>query len=198
MGAASEERERLTDAVTRIATERGFRGVGAEQVARGAGLSIADFHRHFDNVDQCLLAAFDRFLERMLEHIDESCAEVAEWPEKVRLTIEAAFEFLAEVEPVARVFAVETTFAGPAGLERTQASIERAALRLKHGRLLYPEAADLPDATERMLVAGVVAIATAHLLREDGGALAGAGSEAVEMLLAPYLGADRARSMAAA
>jgi len=193
-----DERERLTDAVTRIATERGYKEIDPEQVARGSGLSVDDFHRHFATVDQCLLAAFDRFLGRMLEHIDEACEGIAGWPEQVRATIEAAFEFVAEVEPVARLFAVDAVRTGPAGVERKCASIERAALRLKHGRLLYPAAADLPDAMERLLVAGVVTIASAHLLAEDRERLVQVEVEAVEMVLTPYIGLGRARAVATA
>jgi AcrR family transcriptional regulator len=196
--ATSEARERLTDAVTRIATERGYKGTDPEQVARSSGLSIDDFYRHFANVDQCLLAAFDSFLGRLFEHIDEACEEAVGWPDKVKTTIEAAFEFVAEVEPVARLFAVDAVRTGPAGVERKFASIDRAALRLKHGRLLYPVAVDLPDAMERTLVAGVVMIASTHLLSEEAEQLVDVETEAVEMVLAPYIGLDRARQVAAA
>jgi AcrR family transcriptional regulator len=196
--AISEDRERLTDAVTRVATERGYKGVDPEQVARCSGLSVDDFHRHFANVDQCLLAAFDSFLGRLCEHIDEACEEAASWPDKVKTTIAAAFEFVAEVEPVARLFAVDAVRTGPAGIARKFASIDRAALRLKHGRLLYPVAVDLPDAMERTLVAGVVMIVSTHLLSEEAERLADLEAEAVEMVLTPYIGLDRARLVAAA
>jgi AcrR family transcriptional regulator len=197
MGAASEERERLTDAVTRIATEHGFRDIDAEQVARRSGVPVAEFHRHFGSVDQCVMAAFDRFAQNLLEQVDEACEEAVDWPDTVRRGVEAAFEFVAELEPVARLFAVDVASVGPAAIERRQVSIERAALRLRHGRLLYPAAANLPDALERTLVAGVVTNVAAHLLREEGELLAAARSEVVEVLLAPYIGVDQARFAAA-
>jgi AcrR family transcriptional regulator len=197
MGAASEERERLTDAVTRIAAERGFRGIDAEHVARRAGVPVEEFHRRFGSVDQCVMAAFDRFAENLLQQVDEACEEAVYWPDTVRRGVEAAFEFIVELEPVARLFAVDVARVGPAAIECKQVSIERAALRLKHGRLLYPAAADLPDALERTLIAGVVTNVTAHLLREERELLAEAEAEAVEVLLAPYIGVDRARFAAA-
>src|SRR6476659_9399024 len=88
-----EVRGRLTDAVTRVATERGYPAVEVAQIAQYAGVSVEEFHRHFTGKDQCLLAAYDRFLERMLEHIDEACEGAGSWPEKVKLTIESAFDF---------------------------------------------------------------------------------------------------------
>jgi AcrR family transcriptional regulator len=197
LGATSEERERLTDAVTRIGTERGFRGIDAEQVARRSGVPVEEFHRHFRSVDQCVMAAFERFAEDLLEQVDEACVEAVDWPDTVRRGVEAAFEFVAELEPVARLFAVDVARVGPAAIEFRQASIERAALRLKHGRLLYPAAADLPDALERTLIAGVVTNVSAHLLREEREMLAEAEAEVVEVLLAPYIGVDQAHFAAA-
>jgi AcrR family transcriptional regulator len=195
--ALSEARERLTDAATRIAAERGYQALDPEQVARLASLSIDDFHQHFDSIDQCMLAAFDRFLGRMLDQIEEACAGADTWPDAVRTTIEAAFEFIAEVEPVARVFAIDVVRTGSAGIERKYVSIERAARRLKYGRLLYPRAADFPDAMERTLVAGVVMTVLTYLLSEEAGQLAEVESEAVEMLLTPYIGSAHARLVAA-
>lgn len=197
LGATSEERERLTDAVTRIASERGCRDIDAEQVARRSGVSVEEFHRHFGSADQCLLAAFNRFLEHLIEHVDEACEEAVDWPDTVRRGVEAAFEFVAELEPVARLFAVDLARVGPAAAECRQVSIEYAALCLKRGRLHYPAAAELPEALERTLIAGVVTNAATHLLREERELLAGAGAEAVEVLLAPYVGAGRARFAAA-
>lgn len=193
-----DERGRFADAATRLATERGVRGLGRERVAQAAGLAVGDFDRHFENVDQCLMLAFDRFHGRMLEQVEEACAGVESWPERVRAALGAAFEFIAEVEPVARLFAIDAQRTGPAGIGRLDAAIDAAALRLKHGRLLYPDSAELADALERTLVSGVVAIASIYLLGDEGQRLTKFEPEAVEMLLAPYLGVDEARALARA
>jgi AcrR family transcriptional regulator len=191
-----DERGRLADAVTRIATERGTRGLEPEQVALAAGLAVEDFERNFESVDQCLMLAFDRFHARMLEQIEEACDGIVSWPEKVRAAIAAAIEFIAEVEPVARLFAVDAQRTGPAGIGRLDAAIEQGALRLKHGRLLYPDSAELPDVLERTLVAGVVAITSIYLLGDEGQRLTNFQPEALEMLLSPYLGTEEARELA--
>jgi AcrR family transcriptional regulator len=196
--AISEVRGRLTDALTRVATECGYDAVDVEQIAQAAGVSVDEFHREFDSKDQCLLAAYDRFVERMLEHIGEGCEEAETWLEKVKLTIESAFEFLAELEGPARLFTIDTKRAGPAALERSCTSIDSAALRLKHGRLIFPVAANMPEPTERTLVAGVVMTAAIHLLAEEADQLERRAPECVEMILTPYIGARRARFIATA
>lgn len=191
-----DDRNRLAEAATRIATERGFEALDAEVLARATGLTLADFHRYFDSVDQCILAAFDRFIERLLEHVSEACEGIESWPEQVRATIVAGLEFTTELEPVTRLFAVEALGAGPGFIERRIASIERGADALKAGRELYPEAADLPGSMERTLVAGVVMLATTYLLGEEASRLAEVQSEMVAMVLTPYLGIEGARRAA--
>jgi len=194
----SEVRGRLTDALTRVATECGYEAVDVEHIAQAAGTSIDEFHHEFASKDQCLLAAYDRFVERMLEHIDEACEGAETWIEKVKQTIESAFEFVAELEGPARMFTIDTKRAGPAALERSCTSIDSAALRLKHGRLLFPVAANMPEPTERTLVDGVVMTAAIHLLAEEADQLERLAPECVEMILTPYIGARRARFIATA
>lgn len=194
---ARDMRERLTDAATRLATDRGYDALRAEAIAEAAGLSIEDFHRHFDGGDQCLLAAYDRFIDRLLDHVEAASAAAVSWPEKVKLTIEAAFQFVYELEPVARMFAVESIRIGPAAMHRRLLSIDRAATVLEGGRTLYPAAEGMPSTTERTLVAGVVTIATQQLLAEEASDLSVIEVEAIEMVLTPYIGPAEARAVAA-
>ncbi|HEY7255180.1 MAG TPA: TetR/AcrR family transcriptional regulator [Solirubrobacterales bacterium] len=194
---ARDIRDRLTDAATRLATDRGYEALRAEAIAEAAGLSIEDFRRHFDGESQCLLAAYDRFIERLLDHVEEASAAVDSWPEKVKVTIEAGFQFVCELEPVARMFAVESVRIGPAAIHRRLRSIDRAARVLERGRSIYPTTEGMPSTTERTLVAGVVAIAAQHLLAEEASDLSRIEVEAVEMVLRPYVGPAEARSVAA-
>jgi AcrR family transcriptional regulator len=195
---AAQIRNRLTDAATRVASETGYLGFDVDDIVRSAGLSVREFHRHFASKEQCMLAAYDRFLERLLAHVDDACGPAVSWPENVKAATQAAFEFVRELESVARMFAIEATRIGPAALDRKCASIESAALRLKRGRLLYPAADRMSEPTERTLVAGVVMLVSILLLGEEGGRLAEMESDAVEMLLTPFIGVEEARAVAIA
>ena len=193
-----EARLRLIDAATRAAAECGYPAVDVEQIAKYADVSVDEFHRHFSSKEECFLAALDRFIVRMLEEIDEACEPAADWPAKVKLSIEAAFGFAAELEEVARLFAVDTKCAGPGAVALTLEAIDSAALQLKHGRLLYPKSDYMPATTERALVGGVVLLASEHLLAEEPDRLPALAGEAVEMVLTPYIGSREARRVAAA
>jgi AcrR family transcriptional regulator len=190
-------RDRLTDAATRLATERGYDALGADAIADAADLSIDEFHRHFDDENQCLLAAYDRFIERLLDHVEEASARVQAWPDKVKATIEAGFDVVFELEPVARMFAVESVRVGPAAIHRRLLSIDQGARVLERGRSLYPISEGMPSTTEQTLVAGVVTVAALYLLGEEASDLSRIEAEAVEMVLTPYIGPRKARSVAA-
>jgi AcrR family transcriptional regulator len=189
-------RERLTDAATKLATDRGYDALEVDAIAETAGVSVEDFHRHFDGEDQCLLAAYDRFVDRLQDHIEDASAGADSWPEKVKVTIEAGFEFVSELEPVARMFAVESIRIGPAAIHRRLMSIDRAADVLERGRSLYPASGAMPSTTERTLVAGVVTVAAQYLLGEEASDLSRIEAEAVEMVLTPYVGPAEAHSLA--
>jgi AcrR family transcriptional regulator len=188
-------RERLIDAVTRLGTERGLSAVDPALIAASAGLEDEDFQRHFETADQCLLAAMESFLDRMLQHIDATLGDgVEEWPGRVRTSVAACFEFIEEVEPVARLFAVDAARTGAAGIECKCRVVEQAALRLERGRLLYPDAKSLPASLERALIAGSVTIVASKML--EGAPLSEVEPEVAELLLIPYIGAAEARVLA--
>src|SRR6185295_11403859 len=128
--------------------------------------------------------------------IDEDCEEVRDWPTKVKITIESAFGFIAELEGTARLFVVDAIRTGEAGLERHRTSIDSVAQRLRQGREFYPVAADYPEAMENTLVAGVVMMASSRLLAEEADLLPDLAPEAAEMVLTPYLGSSAARRTA--
>lgn len=192
-----DDRLRLTDAVTRASTECGYAAVDVEKIALYAGLTVDDFHLHFQSKDSCLLAALDAFVDRLFGHINDECAARAgNWPEKVKIAIESGFEFVSELEGACRLFVVEAQTAGPAAIDLTFTSMDRATTRLKHGRLLFPRSADMPATTEQVLIAGLVSIATVHLLAEEAHLLPGLAPEAVEMVLTPYIGGVKAHRLA--
>src|SRR5262249_3032396 len=116
------------------------------------------------------------------------------WPGRVRTTVAACFEFIEEVEPVARLFAVESARTGAAGIECKCRMVDQAALRLERGRLLYPDAKSLPASMERALIAGSVTIVASKML--EGARLSEIEPEVAELLLIPYVGAAEARALA--
>lgn len=192
-----EQRARLINAITRTAAERGYAETTVDQVAAYAGVSRETFFRYFTGTDQCLLAAYDSFFERLMGHIEAACDARDPWPLQVKAGIEATLGFFAEVSSTGRLFMVEAMSAGPAAVERRFASIDRLARKLHRGRELNPAAKGLPETTERTLVAGVGLTISVHLLAEEGALLPAMEAELTELVLTPYLGSREAKKIAA-
>src|SRR5690606_5627738 len=113
------------------------------------------FHEHFPTMQDCLVAAYDSFFDRMVSQMRAACATEEEWALQVRVAVTAIFEFVRETASRTRMFVIEATSAGgPRLLERRFALIDRIAAQLRDGRLRHPESAALPTCTEPVLVAG--------------------------------------------
>jgi hypothetical protein len=141
---------------------------------------------------------YERLLDRMLERIARACESARDWPDEVRLAIDAGFEFASELEADERMAFFNPALAGPAAVERRCALIESAATALERGRGLYPASLAVRETSECTLVSGVAMLASVHLLSGDDAGLERARAEAIEMVLAPYVGAGRARDLALA
>jgi AcrR family transcriptional regulator len=191
------ERERLIDAFTRVAADRGYRNTTVEDVVATAGLTAADFDNHFSDMGQCLSAASEAFFARLTSEAHEGIAESDDWPVQVKGGVEAGFAFVCETAPSSRFFAVDALVAGPAALGRYQTLMASIAEIMRAGRDFHPQGADLPDLLEPMLAGGVASIVTGALLTEEHSRLAELETEVVELLLTPYLGRDEARRVSA-
>jgi AcrR family transcriptional regulator len=190
-------RERLIDAFTKVASERGYEQTTVEQVAAAAGLDVPDFYAHFSDMRQCLSAAHDAFFERLVAEAASAVDPEQEWPWRVRDAVGAVLEFVEETASRARFFAIEVLVAGPLIMERHVSAIDQVVPKLREGRVRYPAAAGMPDLTESVLIAGAAALVYHLLLAEERLRPAeGLEAELVEILLTPYLGRKEARRIA--
>jgi AcrR family transcriptional regulator len=189
----AKERRRLVTAISRVAAERGYADLTVERVVDLAGLSEADFYRHFTSEQQGLIAAFEAFLERLSDEVVQASLGDGSWPENLRTAVASVLDYVAEAEGLARVLAVEVAASSLAGTQAQFAALEAFAGQLRSGRDIYPDASNLPGPTERVLVGGIASIVAAHLLAEEAGSLPRLEPDLSELLLVPFLGRDEAR-----
>lgn len=193
---AHGERERLIDAFTKLGAERGYERLSAARVASAAGLPEPVFHEHFTSLQQCLGAAYDAFMARLMAETVSAMSDEEEWPEQIRSAVGAGLAFINETASRCRFFAVDALVAGPLTLERHIASMTEVVTVIRDGREAAPDAEGLPDLLEPVLVGGMASIVTGALLAEDHEWLASVESQLVELLLMPYLGREEARRIA--
>ncbi|WP_186526148.1 TetR/AcrR family transcriptional regulator [Leekyejoonella antrihumi] len=67
-----ERRERIADAVCRLAARDGLEGVSLRHVAAEAGVSMGQVQHYFTDKDQMLLFAFEQLSERFTQRITDA------------------------------------------------------------------------------------------------------------------------------
>lgn len=189
-------RERLIDAFTKVAAERGFRETTVEDVAALAEVPDHAFYAHFANLRQCLGAAHDAYFERLVAETTAAIDPRKDWPTRVREAVGAVIDFVDETLSRSRFFAVEAAVAGPLVLERQSAALGRIVPLLREGREQSPAAAELPELIEPLLIGGAAFLIQDSLLAERELRSQGLESEVVEILLTPYVGRREARRIA--
>jgi AcrR family transcriptional regulator len=186
---AANQRWRLLGAAAEVLAEQGHVNTTSTQVSKVAGVSPATFYRHFDNIGECLLAAFEAASDCVMEIVSEACREEQiGWPERLGVAVASTLRFLAVEPATAHLLGTEPTAGERAIARDRQAWIERLAAMLAGGRGLRPDdAAELPAGAERHLVAGAVGIFSEWVAAGDVDRLPELAPELTEMLSAPYV-----------
>jgi AcrR family transcriptional regulator len=187
---AANQRWRLLGAAAEVLAEQGHVNTTSTQVSKHAGVSPATFYRHFDNIGECLVAAYRAASDCVMELVSEACREERiGWPERLGVAVASTLRFLAVEPATAHLLGTEPAAGEPGIADARTAAIGRLAELLASGRGLRPEdAPELPPATERHLVAGAGAILSEWVAAGDVDRLPELSPELTEMLASPYVG----------
>jgi len=128
---ARNQRERLIAAIAEACAERSYAEVAVSEIVKRAGVSNATFYAQFTDKKECLLAAHEELVGRLLEEVDRAREQKAEPSVQTRAAVRLTLELLAADPPSARLLTVEVLAAGPAGMACHAAAIEEIAARLQ-------------------------------------------------------------------
>jgi len=184
------QRWRLLGAVAEVLAEEGHVGTSSTKVSKVAGVSPATFYQHFDNIGDCLLAAYEAAFDCILALVREACAEEQiGWPQRLAVAVASTLRFLAVEPATAHLLGTEAPAGERMVAEARLRSIERLAALLASGRTLRAKGApDLPDGTERHLIAGACATCSEWIAAGDVERLPELAPELTKTLSAPYGG----------
>jgi AcrR family transcriptional regulator len=186
---AYSQAERIIRALAASAGERGYPAVTIAEIAARASVSQATFYSHFADKHAALVAALDSAGSQMLGFVLPAARRASDWENGVRAAIGALCAFYASEPNLARLVAVETYAAGPAALDqRDRANAEIRAL-LKPGLEVAPQTK--PIVADAALGA-VWTLLYAQIVNDGPQALPQAAPLASYMVLAPFLGAEKA------
>lgn len=190
-GGIRDERERMLQAVLRLATREDYRTLSPPQIADEANVSVDAFCEHFADKDECFVAALDAIGDRLLAIAADPELVSDDWPNAVRRVLGELMGYLADHPLYARTLAQEAFFAGPEALERVGYLAHSIATLLTEGA---------PSKPGGRLTTEAVAGAISHTIRCQVAAqrpqlLAALGEQLAYIVLAPHIGAQEAAEL---
>jgi AcrR family transcriptional regulator len=137
--AAEWQQARMLHAITRAVAEKGYAKVTVADVVGLAGVSRRTFYEHFDDVEDCFVAAYETATTELLGEVGTAvrAATTTDWRVRFEVAIVAYVEGLASDPHMARACLVDVQGAGPRAVETRRLVYERfvAQMRaLRHGR----------------------------------------------------------------
>jgi AcrR family transcriptional regulator len=160
------QRGRMLAAMAGAVGEKGYGAVAVADVIARAGVSRKTFYEHFDNKEECFLAAYDAGVELMLDAIDAAIRDAAAGgPLAIARAGTARYlETLAANPAFARTFLIEVLAAGPRALERRAAVHARFADQLATIHRAS-SSSEPPAHLFRAAVGAIHELVTDHVLR---------------------------------
>jgi AcrR family transcriptional regulator len=188
------QRERLLEAMVRVAAAKGYEATTVTDVIEVAGVSRGRFYEMFEDKAACFLEAYDAVIDVLVAHVTSAfeAATGEPWPERIAAGLRAMVELLAVEADIARMAMVEVTAAGDDARARYRAALARFTPFLEEGREYSSRVEELPDDTARFAIGGATSMIFDEIRAGRGPELVRILPDLVFAVLMPYLGPEDA------
>jgi AcrR family transcriptional regulator len=188
------QRERLLEAMVRVAAAKGYEATRVADVVEFASLSEDAFYDEFEDKEECFLEAYDAVIDVLIAHVTSAFEAAAgePWPEKIAAGLGGLVELLAIEADIARMAMVEVTAAGDDARERYRAALARFTPFLEEGRAYSGQGDELPADTARFAIGGATSMIFDEIRAGRGPELKRILPDLVFAVLMPYLGPEAA------
>ncbi|HEX6666037.1 MAG TPA: TetR/AcrR family transcriptional regulator [Solirubrobacterales bacterium] len=190
------ERERVLEAMVRIAARKGYEATTVAEVAAAADISRQRFYELFGNKEACFLAAYDAAVDVLLAFVTstfESAAE-APWPDRIVASLRAGIGFLAAEADIARMAVVEISSVGEDARIRYRQALMRFIPLLDQGRAASPQGSELPPDTASFAIGAVTSMIFDEIRAGRATELPQILPKLAYSVLMPYLGPEAAEA----
>lgn len=139
------QRERAMIAVTELLAVMPLREIGIREIAREAHLSTSAFYRCFTDKDDCLFAAYERFVSELGTRFLQPLGRAESWSAQVAGVVDTFFEALSTDLVTARAYLVEMECAGGEARARRRLAVDTMAQVMKDRRdAFWPGSEEIP------------------------------------------------------
>jgi AcrR family transcriptional regulator len=188
------QRERLLEAMLRVAAAKGYEATTVADVIEIAGVSQATFDAMFADKAACFLEAYDAVFDVLIAHVATAfeAASGEPWPERIAAGLGALVDLLSTEAEIARLSMVEVTAAGDDARSRYRAALARFTPFLEEGRDYSAQVEELPADTARFAIGGATSMIFDEIRAGRGPELKRILPDLVFAVLMPYLGPEAA------
>jgi AcrR family transcriptional regulator len=194
--AVRSERERLLEAMMRVAAFKGYEATTVADVIETAGVDRQAFDGMFANKEACFLEAYDAVIDVLLAHVSTAFESTVgqPWTDRIRAALRALVELLASESDIARMAMVEVTAVGEDARIRYRAALGRFTYFLEEGRTASPKGDELPADTAGFAIGGATSMIFDEIRAGRGPELRSLLPDLLFAVLMPYLGPEAAET----
>lgn len=188
------QKERLLEAMLRVAAAKGYEATTVSEVIEVAGVSRQTFGEMFESKEACFLEAYDAVFDVLVAHVTSAFEAAAgePWPERISAGLGALVGLLSIEAGIARLSMVEVTAAGEDARARYRAALARFTPFLEEGREYASRGEELPADTARFAIGGATSMIFDEIRAGRGPELRRILPDLVFAVLMPYLGPEEA------
>jgi AcrR family transcriptional regulator/DNA-binding MarR family transcriptional regulator len=194
------QRTRMLNAMVEVASERGAPRASVAHIVDRAGISRRTFYEHFEDREDCFLAAFDHALARAREAVLPAYWIQGAWRERVRAGLAALLAFFDEQPGLGALLVIDALGAGPRALERRTELVDALVAVVDEGRVEGRAGQESPPLAADGVVGAVFNVVHARMLErrvwqgeQAPGPLLALLNPFMSMIVMPYLGTAAAR-----
>lgn len=188
----ADEQRRLREALLDLCAERGYKKLKLKHLLERAEVDEAAFRQLYPDLDAYFAVVLGEIYDEFFARATEAVAGQNGWRDRMRATAYALLRFLRRDERVARLAAVEVSYAGKRAQELFQETFNRLVNLLDEGS----SEADGPESPGLATAIGVGGVVFARVQEAVAKGELGLGEEEIpELMYAavfPYLGAEAA------
>lgn len=189
------QRERLLNGVVEAVAEHGYNASTIAKITAAAKISRRTFYEYFEDREECFLAAYEMIEAHVLDSMLAAPGAGEEWPDRVRARLAALLDVLARDRAVARCFLIEPLAAGGDVVARYREAMQLLAATLRPEP--PPTQLDM-EVRDQALIGGIATLIVRRLNSGGAAHLPELLPDLVELALAPYVGRQEAKRLAAA
>ncbi len=187
MAGSETRRQAILEAMVRVVGRKGYKATSVADVIAEADVSRTTFYKHFEDKQECFLAAYDLVVDRVLGEVIANCDAERPWLERMRVGLATVVEMFALDPELARTAIVEVAAAGADARQRHWNAIVRFTDFLADGEELTG-GRELPANIGLMAAGAVSGLIFDELLTGRAERLPEMLPDLLFAMLVPYIG----------